>query len=49
MDRKNTNGVFRKKPRKEFYENAMLTRIPSRKFVSMTERILMQPDGSTTI
>ena len=29
-DRKNTNGVFGKKSKKEFYENAMLTRIPSR-------------------
>ena len=48
-DGKNANGVSGKKPRKEFYGNAVLTRIPSRRSVSMTGRILMQPDGFTAI
>ena len=48
-DGKNANGVVGKKQRKEFYGNAVLTRIPSRKSVSMTGRILMQPDGFTAI
>ncbi|MCI8408496.1 MAG: hypothetical protein HFJ09_04395 [Lachnospiraceae bacterium] len=48
-DGKNANGVFGKKPRKEFYGNAVLTRIPSKKSVSMTGRILMQPDGFIAI
>jgi hypothetical protein len=48
-DGRSANGVSGKKRRKGFYGNVVLTRIPLRKSVFTTGRILMPPDGSTAI
>ncbi len=47
--RENANDVSGKKQKKRFYESVVLTRIPLRKSVSITEWILTQPDGFTAI